>query len=100
MTPKAETFSGTVLGLQSSLVLTQFEAFAINGLTGERMYILSFIVILISAHSGVFHSHEERRNFMKNYISKTIKEHIRERTTISIPFMISQLVHARRAIGQ
>jgi hypothetical protein len=37
---------------------------------------------------------------MKNYISKTIKEQIRERTTISIPFMISQLVHARRAIGQ
>ncbi|KIM81189.1 hypothetical protein PILCRDRAFT_504494 [Piloderma croceum F 1598] len=58
MTPKAETFIGTVLGLKGSLVLTQFEAFALNGLT------------------GVLRSHEERRNFMKSYISKTIKEQI------------------------
>jgi hypothetical protein len=100
MTPKAETFSGTVLGQQGALVLTQFEAFALNGLTGESLHWPAFsIEILMIISSGVFHSHEERRNFMKNYISKTIKEQIRERTAINvIPCLI--YLRSRRAIGK
>jgi hypothetical protein len=34
MTPKAETFTQTILNLQGAVVLTQFEAFSLNGMTG------------------------------------------------------------------
>ena len=35
LTPKAETFYGTILAQEPKSFMTQFEAFAINGVTGK-----------------------------------------------------------------
>ena len=35
LTPKAETFYGTILAQELKSFMTQFEAFAINGITGK-----------------------------------------------------------------